>query len=193
MRGGTALSQNSGVSDGKDNTLSADKQIDSVESSEPYTITPAIYVGKSRGNKPGKETPMHRVTFNRPLTEEQERAVKAFANEAIGEKKGRFATKRGWADRESADGSWLFRTEEDARKAGEMIGNEEAVADAQPLSREDIKQAAKPTEKPARKKSAPKPANIVTVEDMTDESFNDDEVVDALVNHPIFSSIIYHR
>ena len=46
---------------------------------------------------------MHRVTFNRPLTDEQERAVKAFANETIGEKKGRFATKRGWADREAAD------------------------------------------------------------------------------------------
>lgn len=90
-------------SDRKVNTLSADKQADSVESSEPYTITPAVYVGKSRGNKPSKETPMHRVTFNRPLTEEQERAVKAFANETIGEKKGRFATKRGWADREAAD------------------------------------------------------------------------------------------
>ena len=155
-------------SDGKVNTLSADKQADSVESSEPYTITPAVYVGKSRGNKPGKETPMHRVTFNRPLTEEQERAVKAFANEAIGEKKGRFATKRGWADREAADGSWLFRTEEDARKAGEMIGNEEAVADAQPLSREDLKQAAMPAEKPARKKPAPKPANTATIEDLSE-------------------------
>ena len=47
---------------------------------------------------------MHRVTFNRPLTAEQERAIKAFANEPIGEKKGRFSTKRGWADREAADG-----------------------------------------------------------------------------------------
>lgn len=190
LRGGTALSQNSGVSDGKVNTLSADKQTDGAESSEPYTITPAVYVGKPRGNKPGKETPMHRVTFNRPLTAEQERAVKAFANEAIGEKKGRFATKRGWADREASDGSWLFRTEEDARKAGELIGNEEAVADAQPLSREDIKQAAMPADKPARKKPAPKPANTVTVEDMTDESFNDDEVVDALVNHPMFKNTV---
>ena len=34
LRGDTALSQNSGVSDGKDNALSADKQADSAESSE---------------------------------------------------------------------------------------------------------------------------------------------------------------
>lgn len=149
LRGGTALSQNSGVSDGKVNTLSADKQTDGAESSEPYTITPAVYVGKPRGNKPGKETPMHRVTFNRPLTAEQERAVKSFANEAIGEKKGRFATKRGLADREASDGSWLFRTEEDARKAGEMIGNEEAIADAQPMTAEELREAVAPAPAPA--------------------------------------------
>lgn len=191
---GIASNQSAVISDGKVNTLSADKQTDGAESSEPYTITPAVYVGKPRGNKPGKETPMHRVTFNRPLTAEQERAVKAFANEAIGEKKGRFATKRGWADREASDGSWLFRTEEDARKAGELIGNEEAVADAQPLSREDIKQAAMPADKPASKKHALKPANTATAEDlvkgMDDEPYSDDEVIDALVNHPMFKNMV---
>lgn len=166
----TAPSDNlSSNSDGKVNTLSADKQAEIAESSEPYTITPAVYVGKSRGGKPGRETPMHRVTFNRPLTAEQERAVKAFANKTIGEKKGRFATKRGWADRESADGSWLFRTEEDARKAGELIGNEEAVADAQPLSAEDYKEASsKPETKPETPKK-PIPMNRVDVEGL----FND--------------------
>ncbi len=185
-------------SDGKVNTLSSDKQTDSAESSQsalssspqhstdksgsafgsldnskPYTITPAVYVGKSRGGKPGKETPMHRVTFNRPLTTDQERAIKAFANEAVGEKKGRFSTKRGWADREAADGSWLFRTEEDARKAGEMIGNEEAVADAQPMTAEELREAvahATPAEKkPAKPKKSP--INRVSLEDvMTDLS-----------------------
>lgn len=156
-------------SDGKDNTLSADKQTDGTESSEPYTITPAVYVGKSRGGKPGKETPMHRVTFNRPLTAEQERAVKAFANEAIGEKKGRFATKRGWPDREAADGSWLFRTEEDARRAGEMIANEDAVADAQPMTAEELREAVASAEKKPAKPKAP--INRVSLEDvMTDLS-----------------------
>ena len=158
-------------SDGKDNTLSADKQTESVESSEPYTITPAVYVGKSRGGKPGKETPMHRVTFNRPLTAEQERAVRTFANESIGEKKGRFATKRGWADREAADGSWLFRTEEDARKAGEMIGNEEAVADSQPMTAEELREAVAPAEKKPARKPKKAPINRVSLEDvMTDLS-----------------------
>ncbi len=161
-------------SDGKVNTLSADKQTDSAESSEPYTITPAVYVGKSRGGKPGKETPMHRVTFNIPLTTEQERAVKAFANETIGEKKGRFATKRGWADRESADSSWLFRTEEDARKAGEMIGNDEAVADAQPMTAEELREAVAPTSaNSAKPKKAP--INRVSLKDvMTDLSTKDE-------------------
>ena len=157
-------------SDGKDNTLLSDKQAIEGESFESYTITPAVYVGKSRGGKPGKETPMHRVTFNRPLTAEQERVIKAFANEAIGEKKGRFATKRGWADREAADGSWLFRTEEDARKAGEMIANEEAVADAQPMTAEELREAvgASGTRNLKLKKE---PINRVSLEDvMTDLS-----------------------
>lgn len=151
-------------SDGKDNTLSSDKQENSVESSEPYTITPAVYVGKSRGGKPGKETPMHRVRFNKPLTAEQERAVKSFANEVIGEKKGRFATKRGWADREAADGSWLFRSEEDARKAAELISDTEAVADRQPLTAQELREAVEPVKKPAKPKKAP--INRVSVEDM---------------------------
>lgn len=167
----TAPSDNlSSISNGKFNTLSANKQTDSVESSESYTITPAVYVGKSRGGKPGKETPMHRVTFNRPLTAEQERVIKAFANEAIGEKKGRFATKRGWADREAADGSWLFRTEEDARKAGEMIANEEAVADAQPMTAEELREVVGAS-RTRNLKLKKEPINRVSLEDvMTDLS-----------------------
>ena len=117
------------------------------DNSASYTITPATYT-----NKKGKETPMHRLEFGRELTKEEESAVKKFADEKIrsssvsassqgsvaSEKTGesRFAPARGWKDREN--GGWLFRTQEDARRAGELIGSDEAVADAQPLSREDV-------------------------------------------------------
>lgn len=167
-------------SDRKDNTLSADKQAESAESSEPYTITPTTYT-----NKKGKTSDVHLVKFNRELTAEEKAALDTFAREPLTEGK---KTSRGWYDRKQ--GGYMMRSEEAARQLAEMIGNEEAVADAQPLSREDIKQAAKPAEKPARKKPAPKPANTVTVEDMADESFNDDEVVDALVNHPMFKNMV---
>ena len=106
--------EKSETSDGKGNALLSDKQADGAESSELLTITPAVYVGKSRGGKPGRKTPIHRVTFNRRLTVEEARAVKTFANEEFGEKKDRIATKRGWADREVADGSWQFRRKIDA-------------------------------------------------------------------------------
>ena len=86
-----------------------DKQTENADSSEPSVITPAVYVGKSRGGKPGKGTAMHHVTYNRALTVEEERAVKAFADETVGEKRGRFAKKRGWKDSESGDYSWPFR------------------------------------------------------------------------------------
>ena len=179
LRGDTALSQNSDVSDGKVNTLSADKQMDGAESSEPYTITPTKYEGKH------KTSDVWLVKFNRELTAEEKAALDTFIREPLTEGK---KTSRGWYDRKQE--GYMMRSEEAARQLGEMLGNEEAVADAQPLSREDIKQAAKPAEKPARKKSAPKPANTVTVEDMADESFNDDEVVDALVNHPMFKNMV---
>lgn len=127
-------------SDGKVNTLSADKQTDGAESSEPYTITPDTYT-----NKKGKTTDVHLVTFNRELTAEEKAALDLFVREPLVE--GR-KTPRGWYDRKK--GGYMMRSEEAARQLGEMLGNEEAVADAQPLSREDIRQAAEDAERQAR-------------------------------------------
>lgn len=145
-------------SDRKVNTLSADKQAESTESSEPYTITPTTYT-----NKKGKTSDVHLVKFNRELTAEEKAALDTFAREPLTEGK---KTSRGWYDRKQ--GGYMMRSEEAARQLGAMLGDEEAVADAQPLSREDIKQAAMPAEKPARKKPAPKPANTATIEDLSE-------------------------
>ena len=92
-----------------------------------YTITPATYT-----NKKGKTSDVSLLTFNGELTADQERAVKEFAKERLGE--GRFAPARGWKDRES--GGWMFRSEEDARKAAEMVGNEETVGNTPEKAKE---------------------------------------------------------
>lgn len=118
-----------------------------------YTIEPTTYT-----NKRGKTSNVSLLKFNGELTAEQERAVKEFAKERMGE--GRFAPARGWKDRES--GGWMFRHEEDARKAAEMVGNDEAVADAQPMTAQELRDAMK-TETKDKPKSKPtaKPANKV--------------------------------
>ncbi|MBD5231187.1 MAG: N-6 DNA methylase, partial [Bacteroidales bacterium] len=122
---------------------------------EAYSITPTKYTNKS-----GKTTtPMYSIQFSTPPTYEQRKALAAFAREKAEGRKS-----RGWCSDKDTYSEWLFRSEEDARRAGEMIGNEEAVADAQPLSREEIKQAAKPTEKPERK-----PANSASIDDITEK------------------------
>ncbi len=164
---GIASNQRVVNSDGKVNTLSSDKQESNTESSKGYAITPATYT-----NKKGKETPMHRLEFGRELTKEEESAVKKFASEKQGE--GRFAPARGWKDREN--GGWLFRTEEDARKAGDLISNEEAVADNQPLSREDISEAVAPASKPKKA-----PINRVSVEDLAESLHKNGEA--KLIDH----------
>lgn len=99
--------------------------------SKGYSITPSTYT-----NKKGKTSDVSLLTFDHDLTPDQERAVKEFAKERIGE--GRFAPARGWKDRES--GGWMFRSEEDARKAAEMVGSEDAVADNQPLSISNLRE-----------------------------------------------------
>ena len=96
-----------------------------------YTIVPSSYT-----NKAGKTTPMHSLQFTTPPTYEQRKALASFAREKTDGRKS-----RGWCSDKDTFSEWLFRTEEDARKAGDLIGNDEAVADAQPLSREDIKDA----------------------------------------------------
>lgn len=151
-------------SDRKVNTLSADKQAESAESSEPYTITPTTYT-----NKKGKTSDVHLVKFNRELTAEEKAALDTFAREPLTEGK---KTSRGWYDRKQ--GGYMMRSEEAARQLAEMIGNEEAVADAQPMTAEELREAVAPAasaeKKPARKpKKAP--INRVSLEDvMTDLS-----------------------
>lgn len=126
-----------------------------------YTITPATYT-----NKKGKTSDVSLLTFNDELTADQERAVKEFAKERLGE--GRFAPARGWKDRES--GGWMFRSEEDARKAAEMVGNDDAVADNQPLTAQEMRDAVEPKKPATRKKTAAKkPANRVEVADAKEQ------------------------
>lgn len=118
-----------------------------------YSITPSTYT-----NKKGKTSDVSLLTFDHDLTADQERAVKEFAKERTGE--GRFAPARGWKDRES--GGWIFRSEEDARKAAEMVGNEEAVADNQPMTVQELRDAVEPKKPTTSKKAASKkPANRV--------------------------------
>ena len=126
-----------------------------------YTITPATYT-----NKKGKTSDVSLLTFNGELTADQERAVKEFAKERLGE--GRFAPARGWKDRKS--GGWMFRSEEDARKAAEMVGNDDAVADNQPLTAQEMRDAVEPKKSATRKKAAAKkPANKVEVADVAEQ------------------------
>ena len=118
-----------------------------------YSITPSTYT-----NKKGKTSDVSLLTFDHDLTADQERAVKEFAKERTGE--GRFAPARGWKDRES--GGWMFRSEEDARKAAEMVGNEQAVANNQPMTVQELRDAVEPKKPTASKKTAAKkPANRV--------------------------------
>ena len=126
-----------------------------------YTITPATYT-----NKKGKTSDVSLLTFNDELTADQERAVKEFAKERLGE--GRFSPARGWKDRES--GGWMFRSEEDARKAAEMVDDDDAVADAQPLTAQEMRDAVEPKKPVTRKKATvKKPANKVEVADVAEQ------------------------
>jgi N12 class adenine-specific DNA methylase len=126
-----------------------------------YTITPATYT-----NKKGKTSDVSLLTFNDELTADQERAVKEFAKERLGE--GRFSPARGWKDRES--GGWMFRSEEDARKAAEMVDDDDDVADNQPLTAQEMRDAVEPKKPATRKKAtAKKPANKVEVADVTEQ------------------------
>lgn len=122
----------------------------------PYTITPT--------NKKGKTSDVHLVKFNRELTAEEKTALDTFAREPLTEGK---KTSRGWYDRKQ--GGYMMRSEEAARQLAEMIGNEEAVADAQPMTAEELREAVAPAA-PAEKKPARKPKkapiNRVSLEDV---------------------------
>lgn len=129
-----------------------------------YTITPTTYT-----NKKGKTSDVWLVKFDRDLSKEQKAALDSFSREPLTEGK---KTSRGWYDRK--EGGYMMRSEEAARRLAEMIGNEEAVSDAQPLTADELRDAVVPSEKPKEKKPAkPKkaPVNRVSLEDvMTDLS-----------------------
>lgn len=143
---------------GKDNALLSDKQGKGAESSDGYTITPTTYT-----NKKGKTSDVWLVKFGRDLSKEEKAALDTYIREPLAE--GR-KTPRGWYDRK--EGGYMMRSEEAAKGLAGMLGNDEAVADAQPLSAKDYKDA---TGKPERTSEVPKPIpmNRVDVEGL----FND--------------------
>ena len=102
-----------------------------------YTITPTTYTRK-KGK--GGETPVWVVKFDRDLSYEEKRALVAYIKEPLADGK---KTSRGWLDKES--GQFYMRSEAAAKGLAAMLDNSEAVADAQPLSKEDYTEASKPT------------------------------------------------
>lgn len=150
-------------SDGKDDALLSDKQASGAKSSKGYTITPATYT-----NKKGKTSNVWHVKFDRDLTTEEKAALNAFIQEPL--EAGR-KTSRGWLDRKN--GIYIMRSEEAARELAAMIGNEEAVADAQPLTAEDYQDALEAeAEAPTReqiKEDHPTPMNRITPDQLLPE------------------------
>lgn len=122
------------------------------ESSEKYTITPTQYT-----NKKGKTSDMYFVKFNHELSKEEKAAAKSFISEPLAEGK---RTPRGWYDREQ--GGYMVRSEDAAKQLGDMMSDEVAVADEQPLTVQDYRNAVAPA---AHKEQEKKPANTVSVED----------------------------
>ena len=122
------------------------------ESSEKYTITPTQYT-----NKKGKTSDMYFVKFYHELSKEEKAAAKTFISEPLAEGK---RTPRGWYDREQ--GGYMVRSEDAAKQLGDMMSDEVAVADEQPLTVQDYRNAVAPA---AHKEQEKKPANTVSVED----------------------------
>lgn len=102
-------------------TISQESEQVSDQDNAPYTIAPAQYTTKK-----GKVLDMHLVKFAGTLTKEQQRAAKELAK-----------ADKGWYDREQ--GGFMMRSEESAKQlADTILGNEEAVSEAQPVSMTDI-------------------------------------------------------
>ena len=97
-------------------------------SPEPvFEITPVQYITKR-----GRVLDLFLVKFSESLTKEQQRAAKELAR-----------AERGWYDR-NKDG-FMMRSEESAQKlANTVMGDEETVNDAQPLSLADMQQGSEP-------------------------------------------------
>jgi N12 class adenine-specific DNA methylase len=109
-------------SDGKDTEKNSSDQENGVKS---FKITPKEYTTKR-----GKKLSMHLVTFESELSKEQMNAAKKLAKDA-----------KGWWSKE--DGGFLMRDMESAQKlADSVLDDADAVADAQPVSLTDMKEAA---------------------------------------------------
>lgn len=126
-RGDTALPQDSDVSSGKGNTLSADKQGSGVESSEDYAIKSKPYT-----NKQGKTLDTYLVTFNRDFSKQEKSSLRKMAKD-----------KKGWYDRET--GGWMLRSREDADAFAKnvMSKNDTQLSAEAPLSIDNMKASAK--------------------------------------------------
>jgi N12 class adenine-specific DNA methylase len=108
-------------SDGKDTEKDSSDQENGVKS---FKITPKEYTTKR-----GKKLSMHLVTFESELSKEQMNAAKKLAKDA-----------KGWWSKE--DSGFLMRDMESAQKlADSVLDDADAVADAQPVSLTDMKEA----------------------------------------------------
>ena len=108
-------------SDGKDTEKDSSDQENGVKS---FKITPKEYTTKR-----GKKLAMHLVTFESELSKEQMNAAKKLAKDV-----------KGWWSKE--DGGFLMRDMESAQKlADSVLDDADAVADAQPVSLKDMKEA----------------------------------------------------
>ena len=116
-RNDTATPQNT-VSDGKDTGKDSSEQANGVKS---FKITPQEYTTKR-----GKKLAMQLVTFESELSKEQMNAAKQLAKEA-----------KGWWSKK--DGGFLMRDMESAQRLADVVLDDtDAVADAQPLSLQDL-------------------------------------------------------
>ncbi len=117
-----------------------------------YTVTPTQYT-----NKKGRTSDMYLVKFNHELSKEEKVAAKTFISEPLTEGK---RTPRGWYDREQE--GYMVRSEDAAKQLGDMMADDDAVADEQPLTVQDYRNAVTPA---AHKKQEKKPSNTVSTED----------------------------
>ena len=100
--------------------IAAEQTPASGEGKSGYIVEPAQYTTKR-----GKVLNMHLVKFGRELTKEEKQALTKFAKD-----------KKGWWDKEK--GGFMMRDEATAKQLGDMLGDEEAVKDNQPLSLPDV-------------------------------------------------------
>lgn len=95
--------------------------------SDNYSIVPSQYTTKK-----GKVLDMRLLKFGNELSKEQQRAAKELAK-----------AEKGWYDREQR--GFMMRSDESARRlADTILGDTDAVSDAQPISLEDTRRVVEP-------------------------------------------------